>query len=81
MSTPTCPVSLTGNNIGGFLCDTIVSFVPWENIARGAGREMGRSGGREVTFGAVQVEAGQELDYCWCSGNGEGERPSFKMVN
>lgn len=43
---------------------------------------MGRSGGREVTAGAAQVEAGRrELDYCCCGGNGEGKRPSSKMVN
>lgn len=53
-----------------------------KNGARKAGREMGRSGGREVIAGAAQVEAGrQELDYCCCGGNGEGKRPSSKMVN
>lgn len=73
------PVSLTGANIGGFLGGTIVLPVPWKNAARGAGREMGRSGGREVTVAAPQAEVGQEL-HC-CSGNGEGKRPSFKIVN
>lgn len=44
------------------------------------GKEMDRSGGREVTVGAAQVEDGGELDYCCCHGNGEGKRPSFKMA-
>jgi hypothetical protein len=43
------------------------------------GKEVDRNGGREVTVGAAQVEDGGELDYC-CHGNGEGKRPSFKMV-
>lgn len=74
------PVSLTGANIGGFLGGTVVLPVPWKkNAARGAGREMGRSGGREATVAASQVEAAQELNCC--SANGEGKRPGFKMVN
>lgn len=67
------PVSLTGANIGGFLGGTIVLPVPWKKAARGAGREMGRSGGREVAVAAAQVEAGQELNAAVGMERGRGQ--------
>lgn len=73
------PVSLTGANIGGFLGGTIVLPVPWKKCSKRSRGGNGRSGGREATVAASQVEAAQELNCC--SGNGEGKRPGFKMVN